>query len=344
MPALSDLPQQTSFIEPEQADAAPSSVTVYSDGGCDPNPGPGGWAAILQLGTPEPGADSTPQAHGEVILLGGAPQSTNNRMELEAAIAALAYLQGRYGACAVELYTDSTYVRAGISEWVERWVANGWQTKGRKAVKNQDLWRRLYDLSQAHRVNWHWVKGHAGDPQNERVDRLAGQARARLAGTGSGEIASEPSPPPRPDSDATAVQISLAVSCPGGRGPGAWAAVVRRDETHEILSGHERETTSNLLGLQAATAALSAIAAPAQVSVQTTDEYLAKGASEWAIKWQQRGWITSAKKPVKHRGQWRALLRAAQRHHVSWQLVRGDARTADLDAAKQEAQRAASGG
>jgi len=228
-PTLDGFPEQTS----------PPTILVYTDGGCDPNPGPGGWAAVLQIAPSEdvPTQSAIPGAPTvEVVLTGNHPHSTNNRMELEAAIAALAYLHGRYGACQVELHTDSTYVRSGIGEWIERWVANGWQTRNQQAVKNRDLWRRLYDLAASPdadlAVDWHWVKGHAGDPLNERVDGLAGQARARLqAGGGQSPEAAPPTATERAAGaqEGPVVQLSVAVSCPGGRGPGGWRGT-RRSE------------------------------------------------------------------------------------------------------------------
>lgn len=133
-------------------------VVIYTDGACSGNPGPGGWGAILMFG-----------AH-ERELWGGEPATTNNRMELMAAIAALEALTRP---CEVTLFTDSQYLRQGITEWLAGWKARGWRTADKKPVKNEDLWRRL-DLARAHhRVQWKWVKGHAGDPLNERVDALA---------------------------------------------------------------------------------------------------------------------------------------------------------------------------
>ncbi|MEW6596068.1 MAG: ribonuclease HI [Pseudomonadota bacterium] len=133
-------------------------VVIYTDGACSGNPGPGGWGAILMFG-----------AH-ERELWGGEPATTNNRMELMAAIAALEALTRP---CEVTLFTDSQYLRQGVTEWLAGWKARGWRTADKKPVKNEDLWRRL-DLARAHhRVQWKWVKGHAGDPLNERADALA---------------------------------------------------------------------------------------------------------------------------------------------------------------------------
>lgn len=135
-----------------------SDVTIYTDGACKGNPGPGGWGAWLRSG-----------GH-EKELFGGEPRTTNNRMELTAVIEALASLKRT---CRVAIYTDSEYVRNGITTWIHGWKSRGWLTADRKPVKNAELWRRLDELRGRHDVHWHWVKGHAGDPGNERADQLA---------------------------------------------------------------------------------------------------------------------------------------------------------------------------
>jgi ribonuclease HI len=137
------------------------TVTVFTDGACAGNPGPGGWAAILIDG----------EERREIS--GYVPSTTNNRMELAAAIEALRTL--RDGA-RVDLHTDSQYLRTGMSEWLARWKRNGWRTAARKPVKNEDLWRALDSLAQLHHVRWHWVRGHDGHPENERCDELANAA------------------------------------------------------------------------------------------------------------------------------------------------------------------------
>jgi ribonuclease HI len=133
-------------------------VQIYADGACRGNPGPGGWGAILREGGTEK------------EIFGGEPQTTNNRMELTAVIRALETL-GR--SSTVEVYTDSQYVQKGISEWLPDWKRRGWRTADKKPVKNVDLWQELERLAGKHRVTWHWVKGHAGHPENERADALA---------------------------------------------------------------------------------------------------------------------------------------------------------------------------
>ena len=133
-------------------------VEIYTDGACKGNPGIGGWGAILKYG------ERSKEIHG------GEKQTTNNRMELRAAIEALSLLKGR---CQVTLTTDSQYVRQGITQWIAQWKKRGWQTAAKKPVKNQDLWQALDQLAQTHQIDWRWVKGHSGHPENERADQLA---------------------------------------------------------------------------------------------------------------------------------------------------------------------------
>ncbi|MBV1901386.1 MAG: ribonuclease HI [Kordiimonadaceae bacterium] len=135
-------------------------VIIYTDGACSGNPGPGGWGALLLYGS------------DEKELTGGEFETTNNRMELTAAIQALNALKRR---CTIELHTDSTYVKDGITKWIIGWKAKGWRTAAKKPVKNEDLWRALDDAAANHDIEWKWVKGHAGDPGNERADELANQ-------------------------------------------------------------------------------------------------------------------------------------------------------------------------
>ena len=145
------------------------TVQIHTDGACLGNPGPGGWAGLLRW-------------RGiEREVAGGEPDTTHNRMELMAAIAALEALREP---CEVVLHTDSQYVRQGITEWMANWLRRGWKTAGGDPVKNRDLWERLHAAAARHRVDWRWVKGHAGDPDNERVDQLARAQAEAIKGKG----------------------------------------------------------------------------------------------------------------------------------------------------------------
>lgn len=140
-----------------------ADVVIYTDGACSGNPGPGGWGAILING------------ENRKELKGGEAQTTNNRMELLAAIEALNALKVP---CQVDLHTDSNYLKDGITSWINNWKRNGWKTASKKPVKNEDLWKQLEEARERHDVRWHWVKGHAGHPENERADELAREGMA----------------------------------------------------------------------------------------------------------------------------------------------------------------------
>ena len=142
-----------------------SDVQIFTDGACKGNPGPGGWGALLRKGATER------------ELSGAQADTTNNRMEMTAAIEALSALKRP---CAVDLYTDSKYLIDGITKWLSGWQKRGWKTADKKPVKNEDLWRRLAELDATHRITWHWVKGHSGHAENERVNKLASDAAESL--------------------------------------------------------------------------------------------------------------------------------------------------------------------
>ena len=147
-------------------------VAIWTDGACSGNPGPGGWGAILTFNGVEK------------ELRGGEPATTNNRMELLAAISALEALSRP---CAIDLHTDSQYVRQGVTGWLHNWKRNGWRTADKKPVKNDDLWKRLDEATTRHDIEWYWVKGHAGDPMNERADALARAGMAPFLKRGAPE-------------------------------------------------------------------------------------------------------------------------------------------------------------
>jgi ribonuclease HI len=154
------------MTDPTETAAEPALVEIFTDGACKGNPGPGGWGALLRMGDKER------------ELSGGEAQTTNNRMELMAAIKGLEALKRP---CRVTLTTDSRYVMDGLTKWIHGWRRNGWKTADRKPVKNADLWQALLAASAPHRIEWKWVKGHAGHAENERVDQLACAEAAKFA-------------------------------------------------------------------------------------------------------------------------------------------------------------------
>jgi len=269
-------------------------IIIYSDGGSDPNPGIGGWAAILRSG------------RHEKVLSGNEPSTTNNRMELTAAISALEALKRP---SSIEFHTDSQYLRKGITEWIERWAAKDWKTKGGKPVSNVDLWQRLWPLVKRHEINWHWVKGHAGDRQNERVDALARQARLEIT--------------PSEQISADVPRIYLRSSCKGNPGPGGWGAVLEVGDETEQNSGSEPQTTNNRMEITAAIEGVLMLPHGSDVQVFTTSDYLYQGATRWIHGWRRRDWVKRDGKPVANADLWKALDKLQEGYAVRWVNAKG---------------------
>lgn len=286
------------------ADANPlPAVTIYTDGGADPNPGRGGWAAILL----------DPLTGKALELSGGEPRATNNRMELTAAIRGLESLKRR---CRVKVFTDSQYLRKGITLWLPGWVARGWKRKDGE-LQNEDLWRRLHELIKLHDIQWDWVKGHAGNRWNERADELATLEIRKQRG----ESAAASAGPPAEPVDA---EVFLRVSCAGKRG--GWAALVRRnggDASEDVLSAGLSGTTPNQLDLLGAVEALESLPPEISVAVHTGSDYLRNGASRWIEGWRRRGWKTQEGQPVQNRELWQRLDKILAGRRVIWPDVKG---------------------
>lgn len=268
-------------------------VVIYTDGGADPNPGVGGWAAILSAG------------NREKVLTGNAASTTNNRMELQAAVNALETLTRP---SQVELHTDSEYLRKGITEWVEKWETSGWKRKG-KPIPNSDLWKKLLTLNQQHEIDWHWVKGHAGNSLNERVDRLARSARLELA---SRQIITSELP-----------SVYVRGSCKGNPGPGSWAVVLEEDGDTEQLSGSEPSTTNNRMELRAAIEGLKMLSPGSAVNLVSASDYLFMGATTWIHGWRQRQWTKRDGKPISNLDLWQELDRLMAGYDVHWVSGKG---------------------
>ncbi len=265
------------------------NVTIYSDGGADPNPGIGGWAAVLRYGS------------REKVLTGNAPNTTNNRMELQAAIAALKALKRP---CSIEFHTDSEYLRKGITEWIEKWAAKNWRLKGGKPVSNADLWQELWALVQQHEINWHWVKGHAGNPLNERVDDLARQARLKIT--------------PSAEPDEHTPRLYVRASCKGNPGPGGWGVVLEKDGETEQSSGSALNTTNNRMEITAVIEALLMLPPGSTAQVFTTSDYVYQGITQWIHGWRRRNWQKKGGQTIANADLWQALDQLANNYAVRW--------------------------
>ena len=267
-------------------------VTIYSDGACDPNPGSGGWAAILLF------PDRQPQE-----LVGGEPQTTNNRMELKAALEALRSLPAPHR---VHLYTDSEYLRRGITEWLPLWEKRNWRTTENTDVKNQEFWEPLAIQLERHQIIWHWVKGHTGNRWNERADHLARSAIPR---------------PELPLDDEVAIHMFTGVSYLGKHKKGGWGVLLRYGDRQKTLSGSVADTSSNRMHLQAAIEGLRAIIKPLPIHLYTSSDYLKDGATAWVNKWIARDWKTKDGKSVSHRDLWEQLTELTKDHQITWHVV-----------------------
>lgn len=291
------------------------SVRVYTDGGCRPNPGPGGWGVVILRPGSEP-----------VELSGGEEKATNNRMELRAAIEALRSLDQPHD---VELVTDSQYLRKGITKWLDGWRAKGWRTAAGKNVANRDLWEALDNEIGRHEISWRWVKGHAGDRWNERADELA-----------SAEIPRSELPVDDPD----AVHLFTAVAHSGKRDAGAWAVVLSYRGTEKQLSGRHLGTSANRMHIMGAGMALAELNRAVRVHLYTVSDYLKDGATTWIRGWRSRGWTTRDGRPVANRDLWRRLATLLDRHDVHWHVVSKNAMPEEMERAKAIAKAALTAG
>ncbi len=277
---------------------------IYTDGGASPNPGPGGWGAVI--------LDASGQAEE---IAGGEADTTNNRMELLAAISALAHLPRP---SAVTLCTDSRYLRQGITSWVAGWRARGWKRRDGKPVRNVDLWRRLADMNRRHRVDWRWVKGHAGNEWNERADELAtAEIEAQSGGA-------EAPPAGEEDLPADVTRVFLRVRSVGARG--AWVAVLETPDGEEVArAGRSSNTTPNRLELEALLEALAVAPVREPVAVFTANGYVSQGASVWRHAWKRDGWRTRSGGAVKNAELWRRLDAELEKREVLWPAAAGEA-------------------
>ncbi len=309
-------------------------VTIYTDGGCDPNPGPGGYGVVI-----------LEEGQAERELCGGAPDTTNNRMEMTAALEAFRALAEP---CEVHLWTDSQYLKNGITKWLAQWRARGWMTRGKEPVKNQDLWEALDLEIPRHKVHWHWTRGHSGDRWNERADQLAtmgirigrrGETTATIeprpdapTGTASSPGSTAPAADPErsddgaDDSPALAptddlLRAFVAVSFSGKDESGALAVIFRfRDYERTITKRLDKES-ANRLHLHSAIVALETLKRPMAIHIYTASDYVKDGVTKWIAGWRSRGWRTKENADVSNRDLWEKLDELARTHDVKWHSV-----------------------
>jgi ribonuclease HI len=237
-------------------------------------------------------------------------------MELQAVIAALNALKKP---CHITLHTDSQYVQKGVTAYLARWKAKNWQTAAKQAVANQDLWQALDEALPRHQIDWVWVKGHAGDPLNERVDQLAVSMILRSA---------------LPLDDTRAAHVFTGVSCWGQTGPGGWAAIVRAGDALQDVSGREDHTSANRLHLLAAQKGLEAAPPRSIIHMYTPSDYVAQGATHWVKNWIAQGWRTKDGQPVKHREVWQAIVTASRGREVNWHSLKEEIRPTESQRAE----------
>lgn len=293
------------------------TVTIYSDGGANPNPGPGGWGALLIF------ADGTQRE-----LFGGEADTTNNRMELSAACEALEALTTSHE---VIFYVDSQYVQKGITEWIKGWIKKNW-----KDVKNPELWQRLHAATQRHRISWKWVKGHSGNRHNDRVDQLATAGRAKVLGekVDLSPIDSAVSAPPAATAAHFDCTIYTAVDYDKKGRFGGWSAILVTDRGTTELSGSQSNTTDYHLALLAVRSAFEQLPERGSILVYTPSENVQKGASQWIKGWRNNGWKNSKNELIAHQALWQALDPILQARTISWKFAVGSNPTADQIAAR----------
>ena len=292
-------------------------IRVYTDGACRGNPGRGGWGVVI-----EHGRDRT-EANGANA------DTTNNRMELTAAIEALERITP---GAPVRVTTDSAYVRNGITQWVDAWRHNGWKTSRGTAVKNRDLWQRLAEACAQRAVTWQWVKGHSGHPGNSRADKLARDGLlGRIIGH-SGEPQAPRSDTPAPHDGTTLVRVYIARRWTARRGRGgarhgrgAWAAIIEDGTGSATIDGVDDDTTKQRLELKAAVEALRRIDAGRNVEVHTCSRYLEDGITLWLESWIRQDWYRGAGGRIKNHDLWSALATERDRLSVHWQWHQAEA-------------------
>ncbi|MBM9605829.1 ribonuclease HI [Desulfopila inferna] len=285
------------------------TIQIYTDGSCSPNPGPGGWAAVMLFD----------KGDKIVELQGAEEQSTNNRMEL---LASLKALQSLEEVCKVEVVTDSRYLQRGITEWLEHWRHNGWRTSEGVFVKNRDLWEQFAGQLEYHQVRFTWVKGHGKDTWNKRADELAVAAR---------KSRNPVQPPVGPDT----VHIYPGVTWKNSSGSGSWAIILNYRHHYKVLGGWAENTTANRLYLVAVLEGIRAMKRVLPINIYTRSGYLRDGLETWVEGWRKRGWRTREGADISNGKQWRELANLKEVFEIHVAAVSSEEPPCHLLAAKE---------
>ena len=274
-------------------------LLIYTDGACSPNPGPGGWGAVIIK-------------DGSVLaeLSGSEEHSTNNRMELSAAVEVLKSIKEP---AKIDLYTDSVYLKNGITDWINTWQLNEWRTADRKEVKNSDLWRQLLDQIEHHQVQFHWIKGHAANPYNTRADELAVAARKEQWSAAESVYRSSPL-------SADHIHLFTGVTYKHADRIGGWAVILSWRTHVKILGDGCRGMSANQLYLVAVINGLSSLKKELPVEVHTHSGYLYDGATNWLDGWKNRNWRTREGGEVSNKELWLQLDELLSRYQVTFYL------------------------
>jgi len=292
------LPRQRETKQTMTEESTYPELVIYTDGACSPNPGPGGWGAVILSG-------DSPVSE----LSGYGGESTNNRMELTGAVAAFKSLQSPHR---IVLYTDSQYVKNGITDWIHNWQQNNWHTAARKPVKNADLWKELLIQIKRHKITWKWVRGHGTNRWNIRADELAVAARKSVdkpaekqkTAVGAGDD----------------IHLFTGVTCKHSTGIGGWAVILTWRDRVRILGGRAEGMTANQLYIKAVIGGIESLKKPLPVHVHTHSGYLRDGANSWLEGWRKRNWQTRDGAPVSNKELWQELSTLLEQHKVSFHL------------------------
>lgn len=284
-------------------------MQIYTDGSCSPNPGPGGWAAVLLFD----------QGNKIVELQGTENQSTNNRMELTAALKALESLEGNND---VEVLTDSRYLQRGISEWLVKWKKNGWVTAEGYPVKNRDLWQTFSTQLERHNITWTWIKGHNKNSWNERADTLATVVRQSLNKSTS-------------TYDPSGVHLFAGVTWKHSKASGAWAVVLNYGSHYKVLGGARENTTANRLYLHAVIEGILCLKRTIPVYIYTRSGYLRDGLEVWLEGWRTRNWLTRDGTAVSNVELWRQLSKLKEKYSIKIISVSSENPPCQLQEAKE---------